>query len=105
MTSTELARRLQIPDASHITQKLAKALAPKPEIIRGPGVEWKDPTERISSGDVDLDSLLGGGITTGGIWELAGERFGLKTANIPSSIDVLTIVFEAHLEKPSSRYS
>lgn len=79
MTSTELARRLRIPDASHITQKVATALAPKPEVVWGPNQEWKDPTERIPSGDVDLDDLLGGGITTGGIWELAGERFDCKS--------------------------
>lgn len=72
LTSDELARRLRLPDAHHITEKVAKALAPSPQLIGDPS--YKDPRERITTGDANLDSLLGGGIVTGAIWEIVGER-------------------------------
>lgn len=73
LTSKELARRLQVPDARHITEKVAKALAPPPQLLGGPS--YKDLRERITTGDANLDSLIGGGIVTGAIWEIVGERF------------------------------
>lgn len=73
LTSNELARRLRIPDARHITEKVANALAPSPQLVSGPS--HKDSRERISTGDANLDSLIGGGIVTGAIWEIVGERF------------------------------
>jgi RecA/RadA recombinase len=72
LTSNELARRLQVPDAHHITEKVAKALAPSPQLIGGPS--YKDTRERISTGDANFDSLIGGGIVTGAVWEIVGER-------------------------------
>lgn len=97
----ELARRLQIPDAQHITDKIAKALAPVPELIGGPN--YVNSREKMSTGDPNLDVILGGGVLTGAIWEVVGERSALY--RIEYSRLRLTTLHQARLVKLSWRCS
>jgi hypothetical protein len=67
----ELARKLHVVDARHIIDAISRAIAPQPVIIDN---SFKSTAESISTGDDAFDALLGGGITTGAIWEVVGER-------------------------------
>lgn len=71
----ELARKLQLTDAQHIIDIVSRAIAPVPTILNSAS---KIASERITTGDDALDTLLGGGFATGAIWEVAGERWGIN---------------------------
>lgn len=70
----DLAKVLKLPIAEvhAILKSISKELV-------GTHVRWKNLDdfrhETFSTGDDRIDALLGGGIRTGMVWELAGERF------------------------------
>ncbi|KAF9519165.1 hypothetical protein BS47DRAFT_1388304 [Hydnum rufescens UP504] len=72
----ELARKLHVVDAHHIIDAISRAIAPQPVIIDN---SFKGTAESIATGDDAFDALLGGGITTGAIWEVVGESSSGKT--------------------------
>ena len=67
----ELAQKLQVADAQDIIDAISRAIAPRPVIIDS---SFVSTSESISTGDDAFDGLLGGGIVTGAIWEVVGER-------------------------------
>lgn len=71
---SELAKKLKtsVSDVQSIVEKAcieisSGYLVPKKLSVDGPST--------FTTGDIFLDQALGGGIRTGMIWELAGERF------------------------------
>lgn len=62
--------RLTVSEVDRIVQAIAKEILEPPRSVfeqRSLG------SERFTTGDADLDRLLGGGIRTGVIWEISGE--------------------------------
>jgi DNA repair protein RAD57 len=71
ISADQLAHQVQYVDAQRILAEAASTLAAKPELD---DTLYQDLRERISTGDAILDGLLGGGMMTGAIWEIVGER-------------------------------
>jgi DNA repair protein RAD57 len=67
----DLARKLQVADAQDIIDAISHAIASPPVVIDS---SYTSTSESISTGDDAFDALLGGGIVTGAIWEVVGER-------------------------------
>ena len=64
--------RISHHDAQNILNTVCDELAPKLVSLAEPALP-KDET--FTTGDALLDRLLGGGIRTGKLWEVVGERY------------------------------
>ena len=63
--------RIQLYDAQVLLNTVCDALAPELHSLANPAL-LKDET--FTTGDPLIDSLFGGGIRTGKLWEVVGER-------------------------------
>ena len=73
MSPQELSKKLRIADVRPIIQAAGRAIAPDP--VRGDECLYRDPPDSISTGDHLINEFLGyGGLRTGKIWEVVGER-------------------------------
>ncbi|KAH8983542.1 P-loop containing nucleoside triphosphate hydrolase protein [Lactarius hatsudake] len=68
--------RLTPQAVQEIFDAIAHAVNPPPNLLRD---VIRDGSETITTGDVHLDKMLGGGIRVGMIWELVGEGASGKT--------------------------
>lgn len=64
--------RITLSETQSIIDIVCKEHAQQPRSLIG--VESKDD-EMFTTGDAELDHALGGGIRTGMVWEVAGERY------------------------------
>ncbi|KAI0060892.1 P-loop containing nucleoside triphosphate hydrolase protein [Artomyces pyxidatus] len=74
----DLANRCRIPpqDAQFIVTIVCQALDRPPQLLASVKQEG---SEAFTTGDANLDQMLGGGIRTGMVWELVGEGASGKT--------------------------
>ncbi len=62
--------RLGVSEVERITQLISQEILEPPRSVFE---ERSLGSQKFTTGDADLDHLLGGGIRTGVIWEVAGE--------------------------------
>jgi DNA repair protein RAD57 len=72
----ELSKRLRRPlsEIQQLVQNVSNELAPRISTAStavGPAHTW------FTTGDAALDSIIGGGIRPGMVWEICGERYEL----------------------------
>ncbi|OAX33723.1 hypothetical protein K503DRAFT_786299 [Rhizopogon vinicolor AM-OR11-026] len=72
---SDISRTTRIPpqDVTRILEAVCRECASPIHKIKDLPLEGE---EKITTGDAELDSMLGGGIRTGMLWEVVGERLG-----------------------------
>lgn len=68
---------MTLQQAQNIIDIVCKEHAQQPRSLADVDLEENDI---FTTGDADLDRALGGGIKTGMIWEIAGERYLISLA-------------------------
>ncbi|KIJ69524.1 hypothetical protein HYDPIDRAFT_124118 [Hydnomerulius pinastri MD-312] len=78
-TASDISRACRIApqEVNKIISLICRERAQPPRPLREFLAE--EPSEKITTGDVELDSLIGGGIKTGMVWEVVGESAAGKT--------------------------
>lgn len=73
-TAGDISRACRIPirEANTIISLICREHA---QPLRPLQAFLSEPNESFTTGDSELDSILGGGITTGMVWEVVGERY------------------------------
>lgn len=73
-TPSDISRACKIPphEANKIISLVCRERAQPPRPLQA---FLSDANESITTGDSELDSILGGGITTGMVWEVVGQRY------------------------------
>ena len=71
---TDIARKSHVADqvVDRILDTVCRALTQQPRSLKDVQHEGN---EKFTSGDERLDNALGGGIRTGMVWEVVGERY------------------------------
>jgi DNA repair protein RAD57 len=64
---------MQLEQVDDLLLLIAVSLGPSPVVLSSLSVGGSQYV--LSTGDAGIDHILGGGIHTGMIWELAGERY------------------------------
>ena len=73
-TPNDIARACRIPlhEANKIISSICREHA---QPLRSLQQVLTDTHESFTTGDAELDSMLGGGIASGTVWEVVGERY------------------------------
>jgi DNA repair protein RAD57 len=79
--------KITLMEAQSIIDIVCKQFAREPRCLAGTEAEGD---EMFTTGDKELDDALGGGIRTGMVWEVVGQRYDLDN-NISLAVEVLTV--------------
>lgn len=90
---SEIARKCKLQHATvvQLLDTLCGEFTPTPRTLES----FVGGLELFTSGDYTLDTALGGGIRTGMVWEIVGERLELLSSSpCLSSYYILTVLLE-----------